>query len=433
MSKETTNKRIEIKGLYPKQRDIINAVLQSNATFHIINASRQSGKTYGVSYLLMALSLISSNSNESAIVVAPTYGQSKIMYNNIIKKDSYRRFIRSKKSSAPFQVVSTSNFTIDFKSADQDENLRGGSYKYIIADEFAFWKKDEEGNSILMDVLFPMTTAKQNVKIIILSTPNGVYNEFYDLVGMCNTDKDNYKYYTLHYSDKPAHLLNKEAIEVARSKSPKMKFDQEYNLVFINSGGEVFENVLDVSTLEEYSSYDKANRYYAGLDFGSVGDNSVLTILDKDRKVVSLTIYSGDYVEQINGMVRVLKEYNPILYAESNSMGLANISFMRKEYSNIKEFITSNTSKKNIIESLKMIIYKKEIILPSVKLCGILNKELNNYTFSQTKTGLITYHHRSGEHDDTVMSLAIANFSYEQHNKSFSNVKMKRSSNFYNQ
>jgi hypothetical protein len=200
--------------------------------------------------------------------------------------------------------------------------------------------------------------------------------------------------------------------------------------MFIDSGGEVFENIKDVSIIDAYSGYEVNNKYFGGLDYGSVGDNSVLTIVDKNRAVVSLTVHSGDYTKQLDEMLVILKLYKPILYAEANSMGLPNINFLKKHYSNVKEFYTTNSSKKDIIEALKLAIYKKEIELPSPKLCPILNKELNNYTFSMTKTGLITYHHRPGEHDDTVMSLAISNYCYNQHNKGFKAISINRS-NFH--
>lgn len=80
-----------------------------------------------------------------------------------------------------------------------------------------------------------------------------------------------------------------------------------------------------------------------------------------------------------------------------------------------------------------MKFFTNSISIPTFNLCDKLHSQLIDFTYSISKSGLITYHHKLGSHDDYVDSLAIANYCYDKHNVVFSSVNNRIGrSKFYN-
>jgi hypothetical protein len=121
----------------------------------------------------------------------------------------------------------------------------------------------------------------------------------------------------------------------------------------------------------------------------------------------------------------VLNIYKPITYAESNGIGITMVPDIKQNYHSIKPFLTTNTSKNELVQELRKQISICGISIPTRELCPDMYKELGNYTFTLTKSGLISYHHPPGGHDDYVDSLAIANYAYDKHNVTAS-IRVKR-------
>ena len=87
-----------------------------------------------------------------------------------------------------------------------------------------------------------------------------------------------------------------------------------------------------------------------------------------------------------------------------------NLNYFKKKYKNVKPFITTNTSKENIIRRLISDISDGILELPSPNLFNALYKELQMFQYKFLPSGKIQYAAMSGGHDDTFMSLAICNW-----------------------
>jgi hypothetical protein len=83
---------------------------------------------------------------------------------------------------------------------------------------------------------------------------------------------------------------------------------------------------------------------------------------------------------------------------------------IKKKYKSVKPFITTNTTKENIIRRLISDISDMSLELPSVSLFEPLYKELHAFQYKYLPSGKISYGAMSGMHDDCVMSLAICNW-----------------------
>jgi hypothetical protein len=142
-----------------------------------------------------------------------------------------------------------------------------------------------------------------------------------------------------------------------------------------------------------------------------------LTVLNEKKVVRGIFEIVGSWPEQQDRIVELLKKLNPVMtYLEINSIGDVVYGNIKKRYPRIKEFITTNTSKKNIIETLRYDIATNNITLPDRKLCPKLYDELGTFEFSISSVGNIIYAAQSGYNDDEVMSLAIAVYAVDMHN-----------------
>jgi len=83
---------------------------------------------------------------------------------------------------------------------------------------------------------------------------------------------------------------------------------------------------------------------------------------------------------------------------------------VKKQYKSTHPFITTNSSKENIIRRLISDISDMNLELPSVSLFEPLYKELQMFQYKFLPSGKISYQAMSGAHDDCVMSLAICNW-----------------------
>ncbi len=139
---------------YLKQQPIHKAC-NDNVTFFITAvAGRQAGKTA----LAEQQALFWALSNPKVIVywVSPTASQSTKVYNQILEMVVSKPFLESYKGSkADTELVFYNGSKILFRSAAQEDSLRGETIEYLIVDEAAFIKE-----SVFGEILLPMLNVR---------------------------------------------------------------------------------------------------------------------------------------------------------------------------------------------------------------------------------------------------------------------------------
>lgn len=403
----------------PEQAKIFKTILYNDNIYTIINAGRRSGKTYISSRLAVALAL-TCDPTEKILVGAPYQDQATTFFETILDIPNVKHIIAKVKYSDHKKITFVNGVSIDFRTLNNADAVRSKGYTYLFIDEFSFLKND-----IYNKAVAPLLAASgNNSRMFLLSTPNGIGNEFHKFAldgELGNNNIEGYEHYKyFHFTWKINPKANEKFILNERKRLAPKAFKQEYLGEFVDSSGDVFENLDLACILTSFEPVKANTRYFAGIDFGKMVDKTVLTILDHNRNVVFVSTYEGDWPIQVKEMSSVLNIYKPICYGEANNMGDAIIGMLKPEYPSLKSMTTTAYNKNDIIEQLKMDIFTSSLKLPTSKLYPVLHEELNNYTFSRTeKTDKLTYHHRTGEHDDHVMSLAIANYAWHNHNKVF--------------
>jgi phage FluMu gp28-like protein len=390
-----------IKGLtlHKGQLRIKKEIFNSKAKFHIINASRQSGKTTLLHQLALYLAI---NTRCKILWVAPVYSISKKTFTEIVEG------LQGSGAIAEYLKVDQSiNFTngseIVFKSAQNYDNIRGGSYEYVFIDEFAYIA-DEAWTQAIRPTL-----AVKGIKAFIASTPKG-RNLFFNLASLgMDPDKEQYQYHFMNYHDNPWYDL--QEVADAKKTLPESIYLQEYEAEFVDDGGVVFDNLLELSTVNEFLQKPKSgDRYFAGLDLARQTDYTVLTIVNQRKEVVFVyRINKQSWELIVRGILKWLKIFKPVLYVEVNSIGDVIYENIKKFYKRAYPFVTTQSSKQDLIEELIYEFSDFTLRVPTKELMYEMYHELSIFTFEYSKkTRKIKYGAPSNMHDDTVISLALA-------------------------
>lgn len=316
---------------------------------------------------------------------------------------------------------------------------RGGTYTHLHGSEVAFWK---DAASTMKGIMQGVSMAGS---IVLESTPNGAQGWFYD---QCMKALDGDPTWRLHFypwwwdaeyrialdTDEAAHVattlddderalverynLSPEQIAWRRTKQREMGLDfaQEYpedpHSCFLLSGMGYFANALDgVFTAPYLDTVIEGHRHVAGLDFGQTNDYTVCEVVDADdfEQRDILRINRLPWAEMRTRVCQMCDKWNvTTLIAEKNAMGSTNIEELRNEINprtTIMSFTTDARSKPKAISGLRMALAEEGLkLLPDEN----LKRELQAFQAHQLPSGQWQYSAPEGEHDDTVIALALA-------------------------
>jgi hypothetical protein len=385
---------------HPKQREMIQQILQSKAKYHVACVGRQFGKS------LMAINLVlywAINKGPCKILwISPVYSQADKVQKEIMQAIGASGIVKScNYSSNEIQLKNGSQ--IVFRSAERYDAIRGLTMDYGVLDEAAFMKDDAWKEAIR-----PVFMVRGRA-VVFISTPKSK-NWFYEMYQLGQSpDHPQYAAYQGTSYDTP--FISAEDIEDAKRTLPATIFEQEYLAKFIDSGGEVFSNI---DKAQKQAS--KRAPFFMGVDFGKQQDFTSATVLDYDGNVVDwYRANASEWSTMLRAVADLARKWNATAMAEVNGVGDPLFEELRKLWPNTYPFVTTNKSKQEIIEGLILDFNSDAIGIPPREQYGELWSELEVFTYDYNpKTRSIRYGHPTGLHDDTVLSLAIANYNRKQ-------------------
>jgi len=388
---------MKFKGFKPYdfQKQIIDDILSKDDMFYTMVCGRQIGKTLLLINMLLYYSI--NNPRTTLLWVSPYYSMAVKVLSQILDAIEFTPITKeANKSEKIITLINGSR--IYFRSAEKPETIRGLSIDYAFLDESQDISDDAFNKAIL-----PTLTAKGK-KCLIAGTPKSK-NWFYTYFQ--RGSEKNYNSYTAPSSISP--YVSEEFLKEQKESLPPAIFNQEFEAQWQEGDGEVFTNIDGVCILDSWLS--TRDRTYGGLDIGTKQDYTVLTILDRDGRTVHMWRERGlEYSQIVDKVVYLCKQYKTSLMIEANGIGDPVYEMIRKKYRDVKPFITTNTSKENIIRRLISDIADSNIELPSPNLFQPLYQELQMFQYKYLPSGKVSYEAMSGFHDDTVLSLAICNW-----------------------
>ena len=389
-----------IKGYKPhiRQREIHQSINHEPHKYYVLNIGRQFGKTMlGINQMLYWMI---NDKGCSIAWVTPVYKQGKKVFDEmeaVTKNSNLFDYNRSDLTITGF------GSKIQFFSGERPDNIRGNTFHYLIIDEMAFTRRE------LWTEVLSATILVKGKKVLFISTPKGK-NHFYELFLQQNYDK-RYKSFKFSSYDNP--MIDADDLDERRRALPDHIFRQEYLAEFIDNASGLFKNVhqciMDAPAKNDGS-------LFGGLDIGRADDYTILTIINKQHRMVAVHRWRHqDWHSIINEVSSIIRQYNAQTMVEVNNQGDVFYEMLQNScYEYISPYITSSKSKPIMIEELAVLFEKKEI--------GIINQEwlideLNAFTYIyDVKTRGVKYSAPVGIHDDGVMSLALAVQSVKNYN-----------------
>lgn len=401
--------KLVIEDLNSKQTSIVEDIVNTptaTTKWHIVRASRQSGKSYMLVRLAIFFALNRPNMNVG--FTSAFHTQTQKIYRDMMEIIPESVISSTSNSSGDRHITFVNGSTIRFYSMMNFNSIMGNSFDYLICDEAALYRMHA------FSYLRPTIAAKPKSKIVVASTPRGK-NEFYDycIQGMDNTSTY-FKHYRMSYLDNSHYDLRE--VENARKSMPESVFSQEYEAEFIFGKGQVFGQFSQHQDITAWKPYDESLKYYFGIDWAGDGDDStVVTIMNSHGEVVY--VYESDSTSiprQVDEIAPILKRYKATGYSEYNGLGKGGTDMViDAEIANgyiCNKWWTSNESKSDAVSLFLTSLNTGGVHLPTAELCPKLDNEMSTYEVSRTGSGKLSYSHPKigGIHDDHVDSLMLA-------------------------
>jgi hypothetical protein len=348
------------------------------------------------------------------------------------------RPVISTKNETERRIELISGGSIDCYSLDSSDAGRGRAFACVVIDEAAIVP---DLKAAWQETIRPCLTDYRG-DAWILSTPKGIAGGsagyFHSLFQRgVEPEHSEWRSWCMPTSANP--VIDPSEIEAARHDLTELAFDQEYLARFVSWEGSVFRAIL-AAVWEVPTALRGAMRptpfttwlptYAIGVDWGRTNDYTVFTVAcngpynqqhpeSNPTYIVEIDRFRGvEYAVARARLEGLYRRYGcPVVLAESNAMGGPVIEQLSRDGMRVRPFATTNQTKAQIIDSLALAFERGEIRIPND---SILIGELQSFESRILPSGLVQCSAPDGGHDDTVISLALANWALKRYAGAFS-------------
>jgi len=414
---------------HPGQAEVIKGILSAQkALIFAIVCARGWGKTLFATNDIVIPRMLDIK-NCQVMWVAPTYKAAKAPIEDVwfgIDENTGEQFIPQysekgfqffewKKADMEMHLFNGSKIFI--RSASNPESIVSKGFNVIVIDEGALILKD-----VFMKQILP-TARRKGVQIFIITTPRGrnwVYEMY--LAGQ-DLSKEKYLSFQQPWWKRPDYPV---ILRELMKDMPEHLRKQEFEAQFIGDGGNVFKNLPAVFVGKEIQfpsqdqewtgSCDKEmedDTFVVSIDFAKSIDFTVITVMAmRAKRIVYYSRFNKtSYKVVLDRIKRIAESYDADVIFDATGVGSGLSDFMEKIGRNNHPFKFTNDSKNELINRLIVACEYGEIEIP---LITTMREEFELFTYELTRTGKLAYHAPDGKHDDTVISVAMANWYSEE-------------------
>jgi len=263
--------------------------------YKVLNWGRRSGKSVAVWEKVVLEGMLRQG---TYYIIAPTYKQAKAIYWRDICKRYKGEFMTFNEQELSITFDHLSNIhipttsgdivvshdpdlpptRIELKGADNPDSLRGTGICGAIMDEYAFMP---DGKYLYDSIIRPALSDRDGWAIFI-STPNGMYNHFYDLCENAKRDPD--MYYFSHATALDNSYFPKSEFDQTRKEYEKEgklgDFNQEWMAEFVNPSDLVYSQFdYDTHVFSDFDDMPHEGTHCLTIDFGMTDPTAAVFVL----------------------------------------------------------------------------------------------------------------------------------------------------------
>ena len=225
---------------YDYQKELLNLI--DNNRYVVALFPRQSGKTTTVGVYALWYSLF--NENKVVGIVSNKEASAKMILSRIKRMyESIPVYLKPGVTSYAKTMVEFDNGTKIVVSATSPDAFRGETINFLLSDEAAFVPKNQVEEFWASN--FPTLSASKESKIVVISTPNGLFNLFHRLYSGAENGTNTFKHMCINWRNVPGR--DKKWAQEQIKNMGVVKFNQEFEVKFLGSTNTVIEpNILEM-------------------------------------------------------------------------------------------------------------------------------------------------------------------------------------------
>jgi len=368
-------------------RDYQDAILADRSRRIIVAKSRQ----IGISQVVAFIVALEGVSGGTAFVVSRT-GNQAVKFLQYVRTAISRMGVAIARNNQT-SIVFRNGGNIEVQAATPDAG-RGIAATLVVLDEMAWMEYGDE----IYTAVTP-TLAETGGRLIILSSVKGRNNLF---ARLWEAAQDEASPWSPHFLPWHVHPVWRDIPDWPTKKKESDSltdeaFAQEYDVDFLRSGGEVFEQG-EIDTLFRLApplvGAQPGHRYVSGFDIGRRNDAFVGFTFDVSTTPFRVVAYERElrlpFPQQAARIEQRARLFPGKVIVESNGIGDPLIEFLEVK---VESFTTSQKTKRNAIDALKLLMQRGELAAPPLP---------------QWRRELSLYQHNDSDLvQDTVMAAAI--------------------------
>jgi len=345
--------------------------------------------------------------------IAPTYKQCSKPFRTLLST-LHRAGLLKSFSRGSMKLVTVTGWTIEFRSAEVPDNLRGEGVDLLIIDE-----QGQVTDEAWDECLFP-TLADTDGDFLGIGTPKGRRGWAYKRFRL-GLDPANQKlYYSKRFSAYDAVFIPPAFLAEAKKNMPEKAFRQEFMAEFLDALGVVFENLRESPRLKPVTGEGVG----IGADwakkkdwtwFVATGEKSGCIIdylrlpqlLSYKRQVEALVNFHNKLEAQGHRVRRLVHDQTGV------GEGVDELIRGTPLKNKFEGLMFTYNSKKDLVEEGIVAFEAGKLGLPE----GFENepdgerllREHEDYSLEITKTGRVLYGAPDGLHDDAVVATLLSN------------------------
>jgi hypothetical protein len=304
---------------------------------------------------------------------------------------------------------------VEFLSAGSGDHLRGEGLDFLVLDEAA-----DIPQEIWSTVLRPALIDKPG-RALILGTPRRRCDWLHKLYqrGLDPKNHEDVRSFTFKTSDNK--LILPEQIRFARELMTPEEARREFDAEFLDLRSQTFGDVRALATSEITKDPKPHEHFVTGIDLGRSGDYTVLLSLSVPRDPKAKPAMRGferftgrSWDGQIAFIRGYLKKFPGTAYLDATGMGGPVYERLQAVQPDLHPYVISAQNKPRLIRELQTSLMLKEMELAPEEM--LLNElEAFEVTEGRRPGEQERYEAPRGEHDDTVIALALAWHAYITH------------------